>query len=302
MSKHPVYHSGELYLQKQSGVEAKADKLAKMMVVDFLSEQQQQFYPLLNTIFVASVDTQDKPWASIIMGAPGFLTVPDHKHLKINAQPLAGDCLIDNIKHNQYLGFLGLEYHSRRRNRIAGELIEHNDQGLLIKVQQAFGNCPKYIQARKAIVSNNSNHHPDNDVEEFSQMNDACKELIEQADTFFIASYHPDAEQKGADISHRGGKPGFVSIENNDTLAFDDYRGNNMYMTLGNLYTHPHAGLLFINYETGDLWQLQADAEIIETFNETNTRKIQLTIKQVRKLSSALSIEWNFLEYSPYLI
>ncbi|VAW60188.1 probable iron-sulfur binding protein YPO1417 [hydrothermal vent metagenome] len=299
MSKHPVYHDGELYLQKRSGVEAAADKLSTMMITDRLQEQHKQFYALLNILFVASVDERDRPWASVVTGSPGFISVPDEKHIRVDAQIIAGDILNENVKHNKLSGILGLEHHSRRRNRIAGELITGDSNGLLIEVNQVFGNCPKYIQTRLATITKSRQHTKANEAEEYGEINEACRALINKSNTFFIASYYPgchsESQHKGADISHRGGQPGFVRIENNDTLVFDDFSGNNLYMTLGNLYSHPYAGLLFIDYNNGDLWQFQCKACIIETPDEKYTRRIKLKVIKIIKLANSLNMIWETL-------
>jgi uncharacterized protein len=301
MNNHPFYHSGELHLQRLSGVTEIADKIAKMMIVDHLPEQHQLFFKLLNSLYIASVDESEKPWASIITGAPGFIHTVNEKHLHIQAQPVAGDKLIENIANHKKIGLLGLEHHTRRRNRAAGELLKFNESGLHLKVNQAFGNCPKYIQARQAHIINARPSPSDNSKQIFKNMNYECQQLISQSDTFFIASYQPDKNHKGADISHRGGKPGFVQTPSNNTLIFDDFSGNNLYMTLGNLHNHPYAGLLFINYNNGDLWQIQCEASIIETPHKTHSRQISLNINQVIKLPQALNIKWQFLEYSKFL-
>ena len=62
-------------------------------------------------------------------------------------------------------------------------------------------------------------------------------------------------------MSHRGGKPGFVGVTG-DTLAIPDFRGNRFYNTLGNLLGDPRAGLLFIDFASGDILQLQGRATI----------------------------------------
>ena len=64
-------------------------------------------------------------------------------------------------------------------------------------------------------------------------------------------------------MSHRGGPAGFVQVEDPSTLLIPDYSGNNMFMTLGNLAVYPRAGLLFIDFETGDLLQITGRAEIL---------------------------------------
>ena len=62
-------------------------------------------------------------------------------------------------------------------------------------------------------------------------------------------------------MSHRGGEPGFLRYEGGQ-LVFDDYPGNNMFNTLGNIERHPHCGLLLLDFDTGDIVQLAAIARI----------------------------------------
>ena len=57
------------------------------------------------------------------------------------------------------------------------------------------------------------------------------------------------------DVSHRGGNPGFVRIEGN-VLTIPDFAGNLHFNTLGNFLLHPRAGLVFIDFETGDMLQV----------------------------------------------
>jgi len=83
--------------------------------------------------------------------------------------------------------------------------------------------------------------------------------MIERADTFCIASDHP---QSGADVSHRGGKPGFVRVVDDRHLAIPDYSGNNMFNTLGNIVANPRVGLLFIDSDSGRMLQLTGSARI----------------------------------------
>ena len=92
-----------------------------------------------------------------------------------------------------------------------------------------------------------------------SALDARTRALVAGADTFFIATWHPGG---GADASHRGGRPGFVRVLDDRTLEFPDYPGNNMFNTLGNLVGHPRAGLLFVDFERGDLLQLTGRAKI----------------------------------------
>ena len=90
-------------------------------------------------------------------------------------------------------------------------------------------------------------------------------EFIERADTFFIATGYRgtgDDPSFGMDASHRGGEPGFVKVESEGEVVFPDYSGNNHFNTLGNLALDPRVGLLFVDFERGDLLQVSGRATI----------------------------------------
>lgn len=126
-------------------------------------------------------------------------------------------------------------------------------------MRQSFGNCPQYIQ-RRALTRAESLRGP---ARELASLDAESRALIGHADTFFVASRsRADAGAAGgADISHRGGRPGFVRIEG-DTLLIPDFRGNRYFNTLGNLLGEPRASLLFLDFLTGDVLQLQGLASV----------------------------------------
>ena len=92
-----------------------------------------------------------------------------------------------------------------------------------------------------------------------SALSPAQCQLISEADTFFIATDHPE---NGADVSHKGGNPGFVRIMDARHLAFPDYNGNSMFNTLGNITVNPKAGLLFIDFNGGRTLQITGAAAV----------------------------------------
>ncbi len=84
--------------------------------------------------------------------------------------------------------------------------------------------------------------------------------LIAAADTFFIATAvgAEAGAAAGVDVSHRGGRPGFVQVNDHRTLTIPDYAGNHHFNTFGNLELNPRAGLLFVEFQRGDLLYLTA--------------------------------------------
>lgn len=169
-----------------------------------------------------------------------------------------------------------------------------------MKVEQAFFNCPKYIQSRYLETSAIAElKRPE--IHTRNTLNPADESWITQADTFFIASAN---STQGADASHRGGYPGFVRVINSHTLLFPDYAGNNMFQTLGNLAVNPKAGLLFIYFEQGHALQLTGQAVILWDTEQLTAftgaqRLLEFTIDRVIETRNATPLRWQFGEYSP---
>jgi hypothetical protein len=74
----------------------------------------------------------------------------------------------------------------------------------------------------------------------------ADRSFIEQLDMFFLAT--ADAHGQPT-CSYKGGDPGFVRVVDERTLAFPNYDGNGMYLSMGNVLINPAVGLLFIDFE-----------------------------------------------------
>ena len=128
------------------------------------------------------------------------------------------------------------------------------------------------------------------------------EELIRSADTFFVASFHSN---RGVDVSHRGGNPGFIRVSNRTLLRIRDYIGNGMFNTLGNLAIDPHAGLIFIDFEHSRTLQLVGKANILwdledlEHPSETK-RYWDFKIEQWLETDLPIKLNYEFLDYSPY--
>ena len=127
-------------------------------------------------------------------------------------------------------------------------------------------------------------------------------ELIKNSDTFFVATAF---NETGADVSHRGGMPGFVQVLGSSLLAWPDYDGNKMFQTLGNLSVNPSAGLLFLDFGSGETLQLTGTTEVLWDENAIRDfpgaqRVIRFQIERVIATVNAVPFTWKFLEYSPF--
>jgi ferredoxin-NADP reductase/ferredoxin/predicted pyridoxine 5'-phosphate oxidase superfamily flavin-nucleotide-binding protein len=160
-----------------------------------------------------------------------------------------------------------MEVTTRRRNRLAMRVAAASNGSIELTVDQAFGNCPQYIQTRLlSYVRSADAPFVSPPPEIVTALDVEARKLINDADTFFVASAATADDSDptlGADVSHRGGRPGFVRIDKEGTLTVPDFTGNFHFNTLGNFAVYPKAGLLFVDFETGDLLQLTGEVEII---------------------------------------
>src|SRR4051794_12796466 len=97
--------------------------------------------------------------------------------------------------------------------------------------------------------------------------------FIERMDMFFLAT----ADEEGRpQCSYKGGDPGFVRVLDERTIAFPNYDGNGMYLSMGNVSVNPHVGLLFIDFTSerpsrlrlNGLASIDEDDELVATYPE----------------------------------
>ena len=297
---HSPWHAGEKQLQAHVGVAERMEALGRRVVRTEMPDQHRTFYEQLPFMLYGAVDVDGNPWASILEGQPGFAHSPEPGVLQFNSLPGADDPA--QLSDGAAIGLLGIELHTRRRNRLNGRVGAVTASGFGVTVEQSFGNCPQYIQLRQfrtvplADPATRIAQHLDG-------LDDAAKATICGADTFFVASYVDVDGQRSVDVSHRGGQAGFVQVEGN-RLTIPDFAGNLFFNTLGNLLINPRAGLLFIDFNSGDLLHLSGRTEVIlegpqvEAFQGAE-RLWTFEVQQVVRRPAALGLRWRFDGVSP---
>jgi uncharacterized protein len=255
-----LFHEGELAVQRRAGVADVARRVGEGSIEHALAPEVVGFLTHQLFLFCATRTPNGDVWASLLVGPPGFTRGVDARHLLLATRPAAGDPLARALAEGPApLGILALEAATRTRVRVNGTATQ-TEGGISVDVDEAFGNCTKYIGARvpvellaEGIVDSSRRTSERLDAEQI--------ELVRGADTAFVASVHGE---RGADASHRGGRPGFLEVSDDGRrVLLPDYSGNRMFQTLGNLTVDPRVGLLIVDWETGRTLQLSGTAEII---------------------------------------
>ena len=291
------YHEGQLAVQRQAGDTAVAERLGHALRPE-LPGPVRAFLAAQRLLLAGAADPDGRVWASALAGEPGFITTPDDRTVAVAALPRAGDPLGDALAAGPAaVGLLALEPQTRRRVRVNGTA-ERGPDGLRIHTDQVYGNCPKYI-ARRVPIAPDAATEPGTPVRR-AALAPADRARIARADTFFLAS----RTERGADVSHRGGTPGFVTVDG-DRLSFPDYTGNTMFMTLGNLAADPRAGLLFVDWERGDTLQVSGRAAIDWSPERAAAlpgaeRVVDVTVDAVVHTRAALPLHWALEERSRF--
>lgn len=221
----------------------------------------------------------------------------------LDALPRPADPLHGAFDREREIGMIILEPSTRRRMRVNGTVRAVGGQ-LLVRTTQVFANCPKYLQSRHVIAEQ---HEPGGLAGAASigaasigpALTAPQRRWIATADTFFVATR---AAGLGSDVSHRGGNPGFVTVAGPDRLAWPDYVGNSMYLTLGNLAVDPSCGLLFVDWERGHTLALSGRASVDWDPDRAAAtpgaqRMVDFEVERVVQVEESTPLRWAFDSY-----
>ncbi|HEY1396246.1 pyridoxamine 5'-phosphate oxidase family protein [Roseateles sp.] len=300
-----TWHPGEQALQATVGVRERMAEIGPQIVRDHMPDQHRELFGKLPTLLLGAIDAAGQPWATMLAGRPGFVATPDARTMTVTATLDGQDPALAALRAHgpgAPVALLGLEPHTRRRNRMNGRLLALSGEGLSVGVVQSFGNCPKYIQARDPLAW-------DDTLPALAQplsaaLDDRALASIEAADTLFIASASAPApgagRADGVDVSHRGGPPGFLRMEHRldggVALWMPEFPGNRFFMTLGNLLRHPRAGLLIPDYARGELLHLSAEADV--TWND-DVKGLTLRLTGGLRRPGAFPWRWSEARLAP---
>lgn len=243
-------------MQRRAGVEAEAGRLESMLDSSGLSQGAARFLASQRFAALTGRDHNGVLWVSPLAAPPGFLR-GQAGVLHVSASPRDGDPLHE-IQAGQQVGLIAIDFATRRRLRINGELVGADHASLTVRIDQSYGNCPKYIHHRAIDVARLA-AAPSKRPGRATLLDTADQAMIARSDTFFLGTTHPT---RGSDASHRGGPPGFVRVDSPSRLWWPDFAGNNMFNSYGNLAVDDEAALLFLDFDTGAALHVSGTAHV----------------------------------------
>jgi predicted pyridoxine 5'-phosphate oxidase superfamily flavin-nucleotide-binding protein len=290
------FHAGEIAVQQRAGSRAGAARLAGMLDAPDLRGGPAGFLGDRTFAALSARDRDGRLWIGALTGPRGFLQVTGPTTLHVRTAPTPP---LDALPAGQPAGLLAIEFARRRRVRVNGTISAAGVDGLTVDVDQAYGNCPQYIQQR--VLEPAPPTAAAADLSRTDTMSAADIALVRRSDTFLLGTTHPD---RGNDASHRGGAPGFVRVEDERTLWWPDYPGNTMFNSLGNITVDPTAALLFIDFGSGATLHLSGRAEVDWTTTADGDdgatgRRVRFTVEAVAS-GGAIPLRAAGVAASPY--
>jgi predicted pyridoxine 5'-phosphate oxidase superfamily flavin-nucleotide-binding protein len=296
------FHPGEIAVQRRTGQRATALRVGRVLAHDinhgarvFLAEQR--------TLGVGLTDDAGRVWATLWVGPPGFASSSDGLSVRIVraiAVP-SNDPVEAGLEERRAIALLAIDFRTRKRLRVNGTLNSFGASFIEVAVREAFPNCPKYIQRRELTLA--APTFPAKLLSEGTQLTRSQQHLVAHVDTALVASVHPE---RGADVSHRGGEPGFIRVLDERTLRIPDYAGNGMFQTLGNFTIDPRAGLTLLDLNGGKMLMLtgrariEFDSEGPDRQSGGTGRYWQFNLDQFREVDLPATSVAGSLEPSPF--
>lgn len=302
MSIHS-FHEGELAVQKRAGERDLARRVSAG-ISSRIVEGALSFLKRQRLLAVSATGDDGLLWSSVWCGQPGFIDSIDGQLVSIRPALMwvsPDDPVLPRLAIGRDVGMLAIEMTSRRRLRVNGTVVLSGLDEIRIVVRESVGNCPKYIQRRDPRLV--ATPVPAEQSASGGALDEERRELVERVDTAFVGSLHPT---RGVDASHRGGKPGFIRVVDSTILRVPDYRGNSMFMTLGNFQSDPRASLVAVDFARGQAVSFSGDAQLrfgvehAEQPTGGTGRYWELNVREWVQFDLPPHIRWELIDASPF--
>ncbi|KAL9057725.1 MAG: hypothetical protein Q9162_002199 [Coniocarpon cinnabarinum] len=322
------WHDGELQVQEKLRSPRKSEGNPTITALSQQAAFTLQNAPLLA---IGILDDKGQPWTTVWGGETGFArplggsmigikTPVDDKHdpvvdimfhhhgedATLNPQQVAG----------KLMAGLTINLDTRKRVKLAGKAVagavavpeDSNASAdaqvqLVTHIDQSMGNCPKYLNRKNIQPAHTRSSEL---LSNAPALTDDAVKLVHKTDLFFVSSSQTNVDM---DTNHRGGPAGFVRVskamDGSSVIVWPEYSGNRMYQTLGNLEVTPLAGLVFPDFDTGDVLYVTGKTETFfgKDANRVIPRSnlaVKLTVTAARFVRQGLPFRGEPVEPSPY--
>lgn len=265
-----IFHEGEYHIQEIMGVRKSSDTLSSM-IKDTIPPIASEFLKNLNFCIITISTKEDDLFTSTVYSIDNYIEVLNQSQICIS---LKNHSYIPKEFYNaKYIniGMIGLNFEKAMRIRINGKgHIKENK--LYLSIDEIYSNCPKHI--KKRVLQKETKSFDAKDIIKEKFLSKEVIKIISDIDTFFIATSH---KEKGLDVSHKGGNKGFLKVLTTNQLLFEDMPGNNLYNSIGNIYTNPNINIFFIDFKNNDTCHIKGTA-ILKDVKVENKKKLIITI------------------------
>ncbi|MGQ9366203.1 SRPBCC domain-containing protein [Azospirillum sp. ST 5-10] len=160
-----IYGERHRALQDRFDTRRLANRLRKVAVASTLGDDHRTFIEACDMAFLTTVDHRGFPTCSYKGGAPGFVRVADDRTLLLPSYDGNGMYLsAGNVSANPKVGLLFIDFETPHRLRIHGTATLVRDDAALqpfpgaellvvVKVMEAFINCPRYVHRYRRIAT-----------------------------------------------------------------------------------------------------------------------------------------------------
>lgn len=239
------YHEGQRAVQREANSIICADKLSTWV------GPVTQYVSIADLIVLASPDGADLR-VGAVSGPPPLAAARETGEEIVVELPRE---LLHQLPAERPCGGIVINPADARRSRISGVLTDTGDH-LELECGLAFTNCRKYMAPTQ---STGAQRHVGPAESISVGLDDPwIRQVVSQGETAFLVSLTPDGS---ADVSHRGGQPGFLHFDPvTGTINWTEYLGDGMFVSTGNLRVNGRFALIVLDLERGDAARLDGEA------------------------------------------
>lgn len=240
------YHRGQIEVQTEANTRPIADKLANWV------GPVGEFCRTSDMIVLATPASDGSLRFLAVSGAAPVVEITGPSSVLVRH----GEGETPDIEDEASCGGIAINLGVARRARLNGTLTRVA-QGLLLTTSEAFTNCRKYVAPSEPLES--VRHLGPVAREPLAAADSWVAQTLARAETSFLASASPDGV---VDVSHRGGPAGFLRWDAAGCLDWDEFVGDGMLKSAGNIRATGRMSLLVPDLTTGDALELQGRADV----------------------------------------